>query len=179
MSLISFLYSKSFKIITLALFSSLIIGNGITALGAPNNIFSISNTEPRLSKVLIVIAESYVGQGDYQKSKELLLKSIELSPDDIIAHLELAAVYEALDDYSGSITEYKKILELSPGYNIINYYLGLTLDKTGKTDEAMLYLNKAAELIPNNALIFYDIGVIYAKGNDFKILSTIHKKLST
>lgn len=62
-----------------------------------------------------VFANTFLGgmpKGTNEDSKNMLRKAVELSPESIYVHFDLAETYEKLNEKGNAIEHYKKVLEL-------------------------------------------------------------------
>ena len=121
----------------------------------------------RFAKVYVMLAETYVSNGDYTKAKEFLSAAISHDPANKQARTDLGLLYEVLSDYKSAIFQYEEILKFDPDNRDVNYYLGLLYDKTGYNDKAIQYLERTIKLMPYNASVYYDIGIVFAKKTDY------------
>ncbi|MFI5365300.1 MAG: M48 family metalloprotease [Candidatus Binatia bacterium] len=80
------------------------------------------------------------------KARELLSRAAETTPDDPVAHAELAKVYEALNDTDGAMREYERALQLVPTLEEAHYGLGMLAGRAGHQDDGFYHLGKAFEL---------------------------------
>ncbi|GAB4160526.1 MAG: hypothetical protein Kow00107_08590 [Planctomycetota bacterium] len=67
--------------------------------------------EPELVKHLSNAMKYYLGR-DYEKARDELRAMLRLSPEDLEAHLYLAAVYREMGDKKKAVSQYKKVLAL-------------------------------------------------------------------
>jgi len=79
-------------------------------------------------------------------ARELLSRAAETTPDDPIAHRELAKVLEALGDSAGAMRSYERALELAPTLEEAHYSLGILAGRAGRQGEGFYHLAKAFEL---------------------------------
>jgi predicted Zn-dependent protease len=80
------------------------------------------------------------------KARELLRRASEVTPDDPVAHRDLAQVYEALDDTAGAMREYERALQLAPTMEEAHYSLGILAGRSGKPGDGFYHLAKAFAL---------------------------------
>ena len=80
------------------------------------------------------------------QARQLLGRAAEVSPDDPVAHRELARVLESLDDTEGAMREYERALQLAPGLEEAHYGLGILAGRAGREGDGFYHLGKAFEL---------------------------------
>ncbi len=103
------------------------------------------NVLPMFSSVLLEEA--------YEKSKEAVLKALEI--DDTLAevHTSMASIKELEFDWEGAQREYKRAIELNPGYATAHHWYAYNLVCRGEFDESLAEMRKAQELDPLSIVI--------------------------
>ncbi|MFI5398708.1 MAG: M48 family metalloprotease [Candidatus Binatia bacterium] len=81
-----------------------------------------------------------------EKARELLSRAAEITPDDPLAHHELAKALEALNDNDGAMREYERALQLAPDLEEAHYNLGILAGRAGRPGEGFYHLGAAFEL---------------------------------
>jgi Flp pilus assembly protein TadD len=98
----------------------------------------------------VIQAETFIEKGDYAKAEPLLVKVVELDPNDFRAWFDLAFVYNLTGRKLQAIDAYRKSVALKPTVQEANLNLGLLLATQGRNDEAARYLRAATTLKPDS-----------------------------
>ncbi|MBC8230865.1 tetratricopeptide repeat protein [bacterium] len=107
-------------------------------------------------------------KGEPEKRVNLLKMRVELYPDDIKAHEELAYVYRTKDQLDKAIAEYEKIMTLTPQpYNYYHVLSDIYL-KQGQIDEALKYVQRYAEQFPKESRSFIELAGLYKHIGDYQ-----------
>lgn len=133
-------------------------------------------------QVLVMQAELFNEQKNYQKAVELLTRALEHEPEQRDLLYTRAMTAEKLDNLSLLEADLQKIIQKNPDDAVALNALGYTLvDKTTRYDEAEGYLQRALKLQPDDAAIIDSYGWLqFKKGNlssAFKYLQAAFKKL--
>ncbi len=120
----------------------------------------------------------YFYKQDMEKAFRIIQNKVELFPDDIEAHANLAKEYVKLGRMDEAISEYKHILELDPAqYNYIQQ-IGLIHNQKGEYDRALKYYKQYAAHFPKEYISFTRIGDLYkSMGNHEQAKSFYEKAL--
>lgn len=128
----------------------------------------IYKLNPNNSKLLYYLGNIFVKKGDYVKTEEYYLKSIEIDPKFSLAYNGLGNIYKFRKEIEKSIIHYNKAIELNSKFS--NPYNGLGniyLDKKDYEKAKEFYL-KAIEIDESNSNPYNGLGNIYVKNNDYK-----------
>jgi tetratricopeptide (TPR) repeat protein len=122
--------------------------------------------------ILLLRAEIYNEQKDYQKAFDLLTDALKSNPDHRDLLYSRALIAEKLDKLSVLEEDLKKILQKHPDDASTLNALGYTLvDRTERYQEAETYLEQAIKLKPDEAVIIDSIGWLrYKQGNTSEAL---------
>ncbi len=71
--------------------------------------------EQERGSLYMVLGQSYVENGDYQKAIEMFEKAIAIIPKDVKLNLTLADLYRDKGMVKEAVDQYRKVIELSPG----------------------------------------------------------------
>jgi Tfp pilus assembly protein PilF len=113
--------------------------------------------DPAYAKAYTGIADTYIvlpyyspvlPKDAYEKSKEAVLKALEIDDTLAEAHTSFAAIKELEYDWEGAQWEYKRAIELNPGYAIAHNWYSWNLMCNGELDEALAEARKAQEFDP-------------------------------
>ena len=99
-------------------------------------------------------SEARITRGDQAGQLEALERVTELSPDLVLAQLQLAMLYEQLDDFTRARERYTHVLKLQPN-NVValnNLAYGLAV-REQKLADALPFARRAVGLAPNEATI--------------------------
>jgi len=92
----------------------------------------------------------YYRQGSYELARDRLLKSIELSPKNAVAHYTLALTYEALGNQRLATESYEQSVRIAPrDFQVLNAY-AVFLCKRRDFDGAKRYFDRAAAIKTND-----------------------------
>ncbi len=118
-----------------------------------------------------LLAESYVGLGNSQKARELLNELVEVMPDSVKLHYNLARLYIQERKLAEAISEMEKALALvsdkqpaPPGAYLDMVKLYLTAKQPEKAEKLML---KELESNPKNVVAYNLLGDVYQTMNRF------------
>jgi tetratricopeptide (TPR) repeat protein len=99
-------------------------------------------------------------QGETQAGLEELRKTVQQSPDDFLAHHNLAIGLTRAKEDDAAIAAYRRSIELNPDYPGSRFNLGLLLAWQENHEAAIEQLGKAHELDPEDARVTLE----WAKG---------------
>ncbi len=105
------------------------------------------------------IAYERMGRTDAQTQFE---RAIQLQPDFIHAHFNLARNLMQQGRTAEAIAELRRTLQIDPNHIRALNMLGMALGRQQKFDEAQAYLKKAVRLDPNHAEARSNLGAAYA-----------------
>lgn len=120
------------------------------------------------------IADIYLILEDYQSSKDIYKKIIDIDEDQPGAWYGLALSYEELgDNKSLAIEAYKNAIDLDPDYKEAHYNLGILYSDLELYEEAIEHFTRVLELDPFDFICENDLGSIYEKSKDYD-LALVH-----
>jgi len=106
----------------------------------------------------------YAGDKQTMGKSVAMFKSASALADTIpMLWLELAQVYEKLNNTKDEIDAYKKLVALDPQHPVANKQLGLLLMKNNSVSDAMVYLVMANTVMPKDAEVLKVMGQGYVK----------------
>jgi tetratricopeptide (TPR) repeat protein len=106
--------------------------------------------------------------GDYNTAEREFLKSIELNPNEEMAHNNLGLIYARRGDYEKAEMFYKKELEINPYYDNAHFNLGLLYFNLNRKEEAVLFWKKTLEINPNFIDAIKSLASYYYEEKDYK-----------
>ena len=86
-------------------------------------------------------------------------KSVELAPQDALAHYNLGITLQELGRFDEAEASYTQAIALKPGFAEPHYNLGITLQELGRLDEAEASYTQAIAFKPDYALAHNNLGV--------------------
>lgn len=90
--------------------------------------------------------------GDIAGCETRLRSILARRPDDVEAHVRLAELAWACDDYAEAEAEYRLAIQLAPQRADLEHALGMLLQTSGRHAEAQPHLARAGQLDPQNEL---------------------------
>lgn len=105
--------------------------------------------EPEQPFVMNYLAYSWVEQHRHlDNAKEMLVRAVELRPNDGYIVDSLGWVYYRLGEYENAVPQLERAVELRPQDPVINDHLGDALWRTGRHNEARFQWRRALSLEP-------------------------------
>lgn len=144
--------------------------------------FALAYTKLAYAYTLMGVAG--YGDGDRKlaesRSKQAIMKALELDPTLADAHAALAYIKFRIDwDWDGAEQEFKKAIALKPGYSTSHEWYSLFLAVQGRLDESLAEMNKAYMLDPRSATVNTGLARIYQFRNETeKSLGQVSKALA-
>lgn len=122
-----------------------------------------------LGQFYYMLGTQMAARGQILMAEDLLSKAVKLVPNNADAFMNYGVVLEALDRNEDALRAYERAVVLDKELSHQSLYtLGLLYDKLNQTDKGITTLLKAYAVDPQNNLIAYDLGVMYAKKDDYK-----------
>jgi serine/threonine protein kinase len=98
---------------------------------------------------------------DFPAAQNYLLRSIELNPQNALAHGWYAEMLATVGKKEESIAEAKKAIECDPLFSVIQSLLGVVLAITGEIDEGREQIDKAIAMDPDQPMPYFFQGMMY------------------
>ena len=98
---------------------------------------------------------------DFVAAENYLLRSLELNPQNAIAHGWYGEILATHGRYEKAIDEAKRAIECEPLFSLIHSLLGVVLAMAGKVAEGREQLDKAISMNPDNPMPFLFQGIMY------------------
>lgn len=127
--------------------------------------------------VLAYTAVSIDRNRDWKDSYSLWTKTLEVEPDSVRAHGNLARVYQQKGLIDQSMREVKKTLELNPKDFKAYYNLGVILGEQGSAKEAISAYQKTIEMNPRFKNAHFNLGTIYKAQNRLEAAKQAFKRV--
>lgn len=102
-------------------------------------------------------------RSDSEKALAELRREIEVKPDNVMAHLEIAFELLVRGEYAEARPHAEKATELAPGLFASHNALGRVLVELGELDEGIRHLEEAARLAPESPEMHFALGRAYAR----------------
>jgi len=110
---------------------------------------------------------SYAQTKHWHDTESLWTYTLNISPDNDVAHAGLAGIQLERGDLEIAISHYRRALELRDGNSAAHYGLALALAHQRKFDEAIAHWEKSLEIQPDNNAARNYLGTAYASiGHD-------------
>lgn len=119
----------------------------------------VRTPEQGAAEVLYGLGAAGGRQGDELAAMIYLRLALHLTPDNAMALMTLADLYERLKQYERAIDVYAAVSETSPLRSSAEIQAGLTLESLGRTEDAVKQLRGIVEDRPN------DVDALTALGN--------------
>jgi tetratricopeptide (TPR) repeat protein len=140
---------KIIKLVTLVIFSLLIIGCGSDKWNKP---------DPNMPQEIKEKAENVIYEN---------LEILEETPDELTALLEVAVNYEKIGDYENAIKYYKKLIELSPFHYPALNNIAFIYETVGEYELASKYIKTLYEQNPSSTEVIKDtVRILIKAGQD-------------
>jgi class 3 adenylate cyclase/tetratricopeptide (TPR) repeat protein len=118
----------------------------------------------------------YTLESEPEKALAVLKMWVELFPDDINGHLELADRYVHINKIPEVIEELKTILELDPEQYVYLEAIGDFYVRIGNFEEALNYYQQYEKQFPKDYNSYRNIGYLYFEMGDFKKAKSYYEK---
>jgi len=105
---------------------------------------------------------SYAQTKHWHDTESLWTYTLNISPDNDVAHAGLAGIQLERGDLEIAVSHYRRALELRDGNSAAHYGLALALARQRKFDEAIAHWEKSLEIQPDNNAARNYLGTAYA-----------------
>ena len=134
-------------------------------LMGPNHVFNMAT-----------LSHFEASYGDKQRAKELMIRSLELKPEQSGVWFNLGFLQQEEEDHIGAMQSFDKSVALNPKQDRAFYGKAISLIKLGSLDEAIVCLKQNTKLQPLSPFAWYQLAHVYAKLNDHdRVAKTIRK----
>lgn len=110
---------------------------------------------------------SYRQVGFWKDSHTVLIRALEVTQNNFLAHNNYGVVLADSGNYSEAIKHYRQAIEIKPHYARAYSNLGASLALSGNFPEAIASLEKALSLRPGDAETHYNLAVTLAQLKDY------------
>jgi len=118
----------------------------------------------------------YAFKEDKDKQIAVLKMMVELSPEDIAGHGELANLYSSTNQRRAALAEFKRILDIDPGQKDVLLAIGSLHKDQGEFDEARGYYERYAAQFPEDVKSPALLGDLYRAMGDFERAKSAFEK---
>jgi tetratricopeptide (TPR) repeat protein len=124
--------------------------------------------EIRNAEMFIMLAALHQLEGREDLSKQVLLRGIDVFPDDENLLYEYGLLLESSGDHAAALAIMEKIIEIKPDNAAALNFVGYSwADKKINLDQALNYIQRAMELKPDNGYIRDSLGWVYYRLGKF------------
>jgi tetratricopeptide (TPR) repeat protein len=118
-------------------------------------------------------------QGKYEQAIIDLKKSLQMVPDNGMAHANLASALSKQNKNEEAIKHCQEALRLKPNSPEVLNNMGAMLVSLGKIDEALKYFHRSIEMNPYQANAYFNLGnALFRKGEDEAAIKSYTKAIS-
>jgi tetratricopeptide (TPR) repeat protein len=134
--------------------------------GGTISLAQLSHRIPKAARKLVGRSESLYRSGDLQGSIDALLQTVEIDPEFMAAHNNLACRYMELKRPAKAVEYYSKAIALDPSNHSIYVNLAVALIQTNRPKEAEVAARRALDLDASSVRAKYALGMsLYSAGN--------------
>ena len=115
-------------------------------------------------------------QGNLDEAIQYYQTAIELKPDFVQAHYNLANALRQQENYEAAIAAYQQTLKLKPNFAVAYFYLGNLLKILDKNEEAIVAYQAGLNFHPNVAAVYNNLGSIFKDKGQLSLAIENYKK---
>jgi|GEM_PF-2789144 len=119
--------------------------------------------ESKDAEDLYYLGSAFLFRNREDQALDCYRKCIELNPDFLLAHYDLATVLKDLRQYDQSETEYRRVLRIVPSFVHARNNLAVVLVKLRRYDEAEQELRKTLDIDPSFVKARNNLGFLLAR----------------
>ncbi len=109
----------------------------------------------------VLIVRTHVQAGYWRDSVSLFTRTLQVTRNNYVAHLNLGAALEAREDWDAAKRHYEEALRLQPDWPEALYNYGVLMGKTGNPDAAIAFYRRTLRIRPEHVDAHYNLGIIY------------------
>ncbi len=133
--------------------------------------------KPTFRPAFLLLANYYTSSNQPKLAIQRLVALLDISPDDIDAHMRLGELYERQSDFDKARQHYQSSIkinsELGPALNNLAY---IQAEHFNEIDEAYDLAMRARDLMPNDPATADTLGWIYHKRGDHELALSLVKE---
>ncbi len=134
--------------------------------GNPKNaedLFEKALSSERRTPFLLALAETKVGQGDYEKARQLYDEVLQKESGNVKALQGISVVFEKLQRFDKAAESLQKALAIEPSNALTHYNLAVIHERQGALEAAEAAYKKSLELDKENFSANFFLGLLYKK----------------
>lgn len=112
---------------------------------------------------LYVKGKTLLDKNDFSQAFIQLKKIVEIQPDFLSPHYDLARLYLIMGETDNSIDEYKKLADLDPENASVRLSIGNIYSRQGKIDKALDEYKQVLALAPDSPVGYNELAYHYAE----------------
>ena len=116
-----------------------------------------------------ILASIKIYKQEFDKSIELVKKSLDINSSNPGYHVTLGCAYSAAKEYKESIKPFKDALKLNDKIAQVHFYLGESYRKLKKYNDAISSFYKTIELSPDHIASHMLLGIVYQEKKQFDL----------
>ncbi len=109
------------------------------------------------------LGKAAVARGQIRTAIDHFQKALEMKPDCVDAHINLAEALADCGRVNEALVHYQKALEIKPDNINVHYNFAVALAGCGKDDEAIAHFRQALEIKPGYAEAHNNLGALLAR----------------
>lgn len=139
-------------------------GDRKSAIATLEKVLSI---EKNRENIPIVLANLYYQEKEFEKAKTLLEEFVKAKPDNLLAHLYLAKIYENLGKNTEAAKEYELVLQENDDDQIL-LALDNLYDKLGEKEKSIEILERFLKRNPDYPKVIERLALLYVSINNYE-----------
>jgi Tfp pilus assembly protein PilF len=135
---------------------------------------------PDLARAHVNLGKGLVREGRFEEAQSILVRAINLDPEDGNAYLNLAIVLEYQNHLEQALLYSDKALEVGKANPAkIHQVKGLVYSKQGNVQSAILEMEEALRFEPDSSTIHVNLGIVYARSGNRSKAEKYFRKASS
>ena len=139
----------------------------------------------KLDRIHLILADQYLRKGDSDKAEDILLKGLEVNPDNGNLHYFLARTYRNKNQLAKALRQLEEVIRLTPDEEDARYTNEMVDLCTVLADKAFQdkdyrdarnFLKKAQAKDPQNPFVAYNLAKIYDREQEWNLALQEYRK---